>query len=263
MRVEGFDEFIVRADFAPKGFVYGFGCKGSAEIYKNAPGENKNKIKKYFAGRILKLGGGAIEAVAGLAQVHSDKVVFAAELEADYYSLEADALVTSVKGLALTIQTADCLPIAFFSSAPQVAAIAHAGWRGTAGGVVERTMELINRKFAVSPSELSAVVGPCISAENYEVDDELYNRFVNSFGKSAAGVTARGTKSISLRAAVRRILLNAGVMPANIYDLPLCSHGREDLFYSHRRDDGNTARMTNFIAITEISSAGPAEEIEI
>ena len=90
---------------------------------------------------------------------------------------KADALVTCQPGLALSVLTADCQPILLADRQAGVVAAAHAGWKGTLGGVIENTVAQMER-LGAQRSTIHAVIGPSISQRHYEVGPEFYDRFV-------------------------------------------------------------------------------------
>lgn len=110
----------------------------------------------------------------GVHQVHSPKAVF---IDAPWAGerLEADALVTTTPGLAISILTADCAPVLLADARAGVIGAAHAGWKGALGGVLEATIELMRSHGAES---ITAVIGPCIHQTSYEVGPEFEARFV-------------------------------------------------------------------------------------
>lgn len=105
----------------------------------------------------------------GLKQVHSAEVVTVTSPWAEGSGPEADALVTSQPGLALSIITGDCAPVLFYGDNGAVGA-AHAGWRGAFQGVLEATARALH---GLGAQTIQAVVGPCIHQASYEVGDEL------------------------------------------------------------------------------------------
>jgi YfiH family protein len=136
-----------------------------------------------------------------------------------------DAHTTRAAGVGLLVLVADCLPVALVS--PGRAAMVHCGWRGLAGGVVERAVERFDEKPA-------AAVGPGIGPCCYEVGPEVLERFAGMNG------VANG-RMLDLRAAAERKLREAGV--ARVEHVDLCTSCRGDLFFSHRRDQGITGRQ--------------------
>ncbi|MEM8775695.1 MAG: peptidoglycan editing factor PgeF [Pseudomonadota bacterium] len=111
-----------------------------------------------------------------LHQVHStDVVVLDAPPEE---KLRADALVTATPGIALAVLTADCQPVLFADPEAGVIAAAHAGWRGAFDGVLEQTLDAMEKKGARRES-IRATIGPSISQSVYEVGPEFFERFID------------------------------------------------------------------------------------
>ncbi|MEA2450441.1 MAG: purine-nucleoside/S-methyl-5-thioadenosine phosphorylase / adenosine deaminase [Thermoleophilaceae bacterium] len=138
---------------------------------------------------------------------------------------DVDGHLTSVPGLGLLVIVADCLPVALV--APGRAAMLHCGWRGLAGGIVERALE----RFEERPA---AAIGPGIGRCCYEVGPEVLGAFAGLEGVASG-------RMLDLRAVARRKLEAAGV--STIEDVDLCTSCRADLFFSHRRDHGVTGRQ--------------------
>jgi polyphenol oxidase len=136
-----------------------------------------------------------------------------------------DGHLTRQREVGLLVLVADCLPVALATR--DQAAMLHCGWRGLAGGIVERAVE----RFDDRPA---AVVGPGIGRCCYEVGPEVLEAFQDLDG------VADG-RMLDLRAVARRKLEAAGVQ--EIEDVDLCTSCRPDLFFSHRRDDGLTGRQ--------------------
>jgi YfiH family protein len=143
-----------------------------------------------------------------------------------------DGHLTREREVGLLVLVADCLPVAL-ASHDQVAML-HCGWRGLAGGIVERAVE----RFEERPA---AVVGPGIGRCCYEVGPEVLEAFEDLDG------VADG-RMLDLRAVARRKLEAAGV--DEIDDVDLCTSCRPDLFFSHRRDDGVTGRQGGLAWLT-------------
>ncbi|MBA3676622.1 MAG: peptidoglycan editing factor PgeF [Sphingosinicella sp.] len=126
----------------------------------------------------------AVEAVAPSAQlvtvyqVHSASVV-PVTAPLDDARPHADALVTDRPGLALGILTADCVPILFADEAAGVIGAAHAGWKGALGGVIEATVEAME-KLGAHRENIQAAVGPAIARKSYEVDEAFFLRFAEA-----------------------------------------------------------------------------------
>ena len=111
-----------------------------------------------------------------LQQVHGVDVVALSAQTPD--GTVADACLTTEPGVACTIMVADCLPLLFTDLEGQVVAAAHAGWRGLAQGVIERTIQAMVDKIGVQPKDVCVWLGPCIGPSAFEVGQEVRDAFV-------------------------------------------------------------------------------------
>jgi len=150
---------------------------------------------------------------------------------------EADALVTGASGLPVACLVADCAPVAIADAGRGLVGIAHAGWRGAAGGVVPALLEALLRRGART-ERLDAAVLPSIGVCCFEVGEDVATRFPEAHLVRAGGAKPR----LDLRGALHAQLIGAGVSPERIQVWDLCTHCRSDLFFSHRRDGHPSGR---------------------
>ncbi len=150
----------------------------------------------------------------------------------------ADAAVTFAHGQVCAVLVADCLPVFLASRTGDRVGIAHAGWRGLAGGVVEATVQSLRAE----PASLVAWLGPSIGPGAFEVGREVRDAFVaRDPGAADAFQPGREDRLFAdLPALARRRLAAAGV--AEVYGGGLCTYDDPARFYSYRRD-GATGRM--------------------
>jgi YfiH family protein len=111
-----------------------------------------------------------------LSQVHGDRVL-ALDAQSAQGAHTADAAWTREPGLACTVMVADCLPVLLAAPEARAVGAAHAGWRGLAGGVVERTIEAVCGGASCEPHELVAWLGPCIGPDAFEVGADVLEAF--------------------------------------------------------------------------------------
>jgi len=149
---------------------------------------------------------------------------------------EGDALSTSGEGLPLMVLAADCVPVLIWRQDGGAVAAAHAGWKGTIGGVLQRAA------WSLGEGDLAAAIGPCVSRAAYEVSPELAARFVDRFG---AGVV--DGRMLDLPACAQLCLQEAGVSGAAIHRTGRCTVSEPDRFFSHRRDGAPTGRQAAII----------------
>ena len=185
-------------------------------------------------------------------QTHSCRV---AVIDERYRSLDidkqesalegVDALVTSLQGVVIGVNTADCVPIVLADDRAGIIAVAHAGWRGTVGRIGKATVEAMCRQGAHA-ERIQAAMGPSICQECFEVGDEVVEAFDRA-GFDLTGLVTRhavtGKAHIDLRAANRAVLVAAGVPACHIIESRHCSRCEHERFFSARRlgiDSGRT-----------------------
>jgi YfiH family protein len=175
---------------------------------------------------------------AWLKQVHGTGVIEAVRATPD---TEADGAVTRSPGTVCAVMTADCLPVLLSDREGRRAGIAHAGWRGLAGGVVENVVHAMG----VPPQDLIAYVGPGIGARRYEVGEDVRKAFVDRNPAAAGSFAPRqdGKYLVDLYGLARQRLAAAGV--AEVHGGEFCT-ASEERFFSFRRDR-TTGRMASLI----------------
>jgi len=154
--------------------------------------------------------------------------------ERDY---TADALVTDEPHLPLVVFSADCGLILLNDPVRRVVGAAHAGWRGCAGGIVEKLVMTMQEVYGSDPADVRAAMGPCIGKCCFETDANVPEAMLAALGADAAPcMEQRGTKwHVDLKELNRRWLLRAGVLPQHIDVSDLCTACHPELFWSHRK----------------------------
>jgi polyphenol oxidase len=171
-------------------------------------------------------------------QVHGSRVaVVDGPLQPGEPPPRADALVTAAADVALVVVVADCAPVLLSSTAGGVVAVAHAGRRGMAGGIVTATLRAM-QDLGADPAETSALVGPAICGSCYEVPASMQAE-VAAVVPAARSTTRSGTPALDVRAGIASQLRAAGVGSVDVD--PTCT-AESQMLYSHRRD-GVTGRF--------------------
>jgi len=175
---------------------------------------------------------------AWVKQVHGTAVIEAARAAPD---AEADGVVAHHTGMVCAVMTADCLPVLLTDRAGKSVGIAHAGWRGLAGGIVENVVLAMDEP----PRDLIAYVGPGIGARCYEVGEDVRKAFVDRDPAAARSFAPRqnGKYLVDLYGLARQRLAAAGV--AEVHGGKFCT-ASEERFFSFRRDR-TTGRMASLI----------------
>jgi len=195
----------------------------------------------------------APDALISVHQVHSpDAVVVDGAWTGE--RPRADAMATSRPGLALGITTADCGPVLFADAENRVIGAAHAGWRGALTGVLESTLSAMER-LGAQRHAITAVLGPTISREAYEVGNDFKARFVDADaanGRFFVAGARPGHEQFDLPAFIRSRLEQARI--GKVVDLGLCTYADDARFYSFRRtthrSEPDYGRLISAIALT-------------
>lgn len=163
---------------------------------------------------------------------------------------EADSGLVDSSGAVAGVLTADCLPVILARDDGGAAAVAHAGWRGLAGGVLERAAAGLG-----APEDLHAFLGPAIGPRAFEVGPEVREAFTGSAPEDAEAFRPAGERWLAdiYRLAVNR-LRRLGVLPERIAGGGLCTFSDARRFYSYRRD-GRTGRLATLVWL----EPGPGE----
>lgn len=157
--------------------------------------------------------------------------------------LSADGIVCVVPQVLATIRVADCVPVLLSSEDGKVVGAVHAGWRGVVGNVVAKAVRTMHEAAgdAAEPAKIRAAIGPAISAEHFEVGDEVAAEFVAQGLADAVDRTRRPRPHLDLQRAIHAQLRQAGVTLIEGNDR--CTYRDAAEFFSHRRDNGVTGRM--------------------
>ena len=161
-----------------------------------------------------------------------------------------DALVTDRPGVCLCISTADCIPILLYDKKRPAVAAVHAGWRGTVKFIVGHTLEQMRILYGTDGADVSAVIGPGISLQAFEVGDEVHEAF-RSAGFPMDRIARKQEKwHLDLPEANRLQLLDFGVPSAAIEVSGICTYTQHEDFFSARRLGLKSGRMLTGIQLS-------------
>ena len=195
--------------------------------------------------RFLRAIGAADATIVTARQTHStDRCLIKSIDEARGFRNECDALITRLPGVLLGIQTADCLPILIADTESKVMAAIHAGWRGTASRITERTVADLMLHHGLSPRHCIAALGPTACEQCYEIGEEVIERFKTEFRywpSLLVNFKEGGKAHLDIRAANRQQLLFCGFTEDSIYVADYCTMHQNELFFSHRKEGRTSA----------------------
>lgn len=179
-------------------------------------------------------------------QVHGAEILKVSE---PVISSNYDALITNRPDNFLAVSVADCVPVLIYDSKQKVVAAVHAGWKGTALGIVEKTLQRMKLEYNTQGEDCYAFIGACISYDAFEVGEEVavsfdgnykrYDRFINKY-------------FVDLKSVNKSQLRKSGVLEKNIEVSGYCTVENNDLFFSHRKEKGQTGRMLAVIGMKAV-----------
>jgi len=173
-----------------------------------------------------------------LNQTHSNKIIELSDVT-DKGLLDYDGAITKTKGVVCAVMTADCLPLFLCDEDGQQVGVLHVGWRGLAGGIIQKGLNMFN----CESSQLLAWAGPCIGKAHFEIGEEVKHQLgglESAYNKSCN----RGKYYADLVALTGEVLADCGVKQYS--HSSSCTYKDENLFYSYRRDKV-TGRMVSLI----------------
>lgn len=219
-------------------------------------GDDREKVLENYR-RWCRAIGADYEGLVLSNQVHGDVVrtVTLADRGRGIHSkgdYEADGLITDIPGVCLTIFGADCLPILLYDPERRVAAAVHAGWRGTANGIVNRAVEKMVNVYGSRPANILAAIGPGISKCCFETDEDVPNALSGALGAAALRhmeMRGDGKFHVDLKGINALRLEKLGLEREHIAVSDVCTMCQHDRFWSHRYTRGERGSQAAMIQL--------------
>jgi len=181
-------------------------------------------------------------------QKHTDKVFV---LDSDLSPKIADAVITKERGILIGIQVADCVPVLLFDTERHISGVIHAGWRGTAAGILKKTVDAMRDRFSSSPDDIKAAIGPSIRWCCYHVGHDVLESVIKATGNGSYHINKGDSYCLDLAAANKYQAMSSEIPEKNIWISQECTYCYPDKFYSYRYAKGTTGRQGGFIGILE------------
>ena len=238
--------FFSRNGGFSKGIYQGLNCgKGSKDNKKNV---NKNLA---LVSKKMKINQ---KKLLLMHQTHSNKVIIINKKNKNSKKFNSDAIITKMKGFALGVVTADCVPIILYDIRNQIIGCIHAGWRGASSGIIENTIKKF--KKLNTNNKIFASVGPCIGKKSYEVDINFYKKFISKSKKNTIYFVKKNKnkKLFNLRKYVNDKLIKLNVRVDHVnHD----TFKEKNKFFSYRKSqklgENDYGRCISVISMTNFS----------
>ena len=187
-------------------------------------------------------------------QVHGSEILVIDQPNPDvshFQRVDSDAIITNQRNILVGILVADCFPVIIYDQKRHVAGVVHLGWRGTAVGLLGRTIKAMCELFACCPEDLSVAVGPGIAEHSYEVDRPVRDAFrqgTDQWNRIATEVSL-GHWQLDLQKSILLQLDEAGIHSSAVDLVKECTCCHKEILFSYRRDNGRTGRQMGFILL--------------
>jgi len=250
---------------AAGGVVHGFSTRlggASAGMWDSlnlgvSRGDNSDHVRENYRRLFSAIGAKEDSPMAMCDQVHGTFVhnVTVADCKQDPYTkigLQGDGLMTAIPGIALVVFASDCIPVLLYDPKRRVIAALHAGWRGTAAGIVTKAVEQMKQIYGSDPADILAAIGPGIDKCCFETHEDVPNAMTAALaGNSLPFIQLKenGKFSVDLKGINARRLELAGLSPDHIAACPECTCCQPERFWSHRRQGTQRGSMAAVIQL--------------
>ncbi len=181
-----------------------------------------------------------------------DIVCNALDFDKNSFVLCHQTHTTNIRGIQLTVFSADCTPILLLDTVNKAIGAVHAGWRGTVNSIAQKAIEKMTENYGTNPKDVIAGIGPSIGQCCFQVDEPVVKEFRQKLDFAddvMINDTVPERYKIDLWETNKRILMNCGVQEKNIELSNICTMCHTDLFYSHRVMGNERGNMAGIIAL--------------
>ncbi len=188
-------------------------------------------------------------------QTHTNNVVVIREENLDDELYDVDGVITKLKGVALTIATADCQSIMFYDKKRGVIGNIHSGWKGTLQKILRKGINLMIDEFDSNPEDILVCIGPSILDCCFEVDEDVVNNFKSNFSDIDSYIKLGEVKDGKQKYYIDTVginideLLSLGILKENIVASDICTKCCSDIYHSYRAHGKDSGRNVTLIAM--------------
>ena len=221
-----------------------------------ARGDDPERVRENYR-RFCAAIGTDVNQLVTTSQVHGDviRTATASDIKTDLFApneYECDGLITNEPGLALTIYTADCIPILLYDPVKRVIAAVHAGWRGTAQDITGKAVRKMQQDYGCRPEDILAAIGPGISQCCFETHADVPDAMVDALGaliKPHILCLENGKFKVDLKGINVTLLTRTGVSLDHVDVSTDCTACLHKTYWSHRVTQGQRGSQAAMIQL--------------
>lgn len=223
----------------------GYNCFFSTREFVLTPAQRDDLISESLNNRNILMKQLGVDFIYTAKQTHSSNIGKVSEGKVFYD--DTDALISNIPGSVMLLNFADCTPIILYSKKDNTAAVIHAGWRGTASKIAEKTAEKMYEEYGVNPENIIALIGPAIGKCCFETHEDVFLKLVEDTSMTDLYVKKGDKYFVDLKLLNKYQLKNTGIQNIDMCDYCTCC--MSDIFFSYRKEKGITARHSAVVKI--------------
>lgn len=218
-------------------------------------GDKEENVRTNYD-RLAKEIGVPLERMTMTKQIHEDEVSVATKNEIGMglhkpFAWQSDAIVTAVLDAPLIGYYADCVVTLLYDPVTHTAGVCHSGWRGTAKGILQKTVDKMVEALGTKRESLIAVMGPSIHQDCFETDSDVPEEMRRQLGDLVDPFIQKREEKfhIDLQKINGTLLEKAGLYTENIIDSGICTMCQSEEFWSHRKTNGKRGVQGGLICL--------------
>lgn len=205
-----------------------------------------NGLNHFFTTRGYNIGDLELKNLIHPTQTHSTNIEIAQVGKLDYP--DTDGLILANHEQTVYLNFADCTPLIFYDFKNNIAAVSHAGWRGTAGMIGVKTIQKMSEEFGSKKENIKCAIGPAIGFCCYNVGEDVYRQLMSTVKNVDSLYEVRhGEIFVDLKAINKKQLEEFGISEIDV--CPYCTVCNNDLFYSYRKENGTKKRHSAVVML--------------
>jgi len=227
------------------------------KIFEAPPNIASLETEAFFTTKLLGNIADKVDAVSNVTGISKNSIYLPIQKHTDNIQVVesvcapevADAVITAERRIMIGVLVADCVPVLLYDSNRRVIGAVHAGWRGIAQKILQKTIKKMIDEFQCLPGQISVAIGPCIRQCSYEVGKEVKEAVQKATGEGDYYKKKGDRYFVDLSSANRIQALNMGIEQKNIWHSEECTFCNPDKFHSYRYANDHAGRQGGFIVM--------------
>ena len=222
-----------------------------------SPNINSTDIKAFLTTKLFSNSQSLRKALNNELNINDDQIYLPIQkhtshihvIESNLDPVVADAVITDRADVLIGVIVADCVPVLVYDPIRKIIGAVHAGWKGTAGGILRKSLLKMKERFNSRPDDVLVSIGPSIKKCSYEVNADVKDAVKSITGPGNYIEPRKDKYMVDLAEANRIQALNTGALDKNIWKSEDCTFCNPEKYYSYRYRKETTGRQGGFIGM--------------